>query len=154
MEDNKLISMVDFVVEQGKMTIVIDEWEGKRQESLTKIYNYANFLKQPLTLGMFVLCDLEGNVMIKPNAYNNMLNTADWMAYNSDYQQAKERVLFEGLEFDMGIGLNFYYIRNAISEITISVEKSINRFPNNYKTIEDIVRIKPTLTPNALKQLS
>ena len=39
----KLISMTDFVL--------------YKKESHTQIMKYAKFLKQPLTLGMFVPCD-------------------------------------------------------------------------------------------------
>ena len=41
----KLISMTDFVL--------------YKKESHTQIMKYAKFLKQPLTLGMFVPCDEE-----------------------------------------------------------------------------------------------
>ena len=47
----KLISMTNFVLEQ-KENNKID-----LQQRFINSYNYANFLKQPLDLGMFVTCD-------------------------------------------------------------------------------------------------
>jgi DNA-directed RNA polymerase delta subunit len=56
----KLISMTDFVLEQNKEPYFY-------YDSLwNKVIAYANFLKQPLTLGMFVPCDSNGNVVKKP----------------------------------------------------------------------------------------
>ena len=62
----KLISMTDFVLEVSKQTTN----EGNSLvRNFNKIKNYAQFLKQPLKLEMFVPCD--------------------------DSEQAKEKVFFE-----------------------------------------------------------
>jgi hypothetical protein len=51
--------MTDFVLEQNKEPYFY-------YDSLwNKVIAYANFLKQPLTLGMFVPCDSNGNVVKK-----------------------------------------------------------------------------------------
>ena len=50
----KLISMTDFVLEQSKK---IMNCELTHLESHHQIVDYANFLKQPLKLEMFVPCD-------------------------------------------------------------------------------------------------
>ena len=55
--------------------------------------NYANFLKQPLKLEMFVPCDSDGNVLANPN--NNM-NLKYPKLKHQQYRQAKEKVLFKG----------------------------------------------------------
>ena len=47
-----LISMVDFILEQHEQCI----------SSTNATYKYANFLKQPLELWMFVPCDENGDV--------------------------------------------------------------------------------------------
>ena len=52
---NKLISMVNFVLQQ-------DITDIKQRDSIVK---YANFLKQPLNLGMFVPCDEEDKVLFE-----------------------------------------------------------------------------------------
>lgn len=66
----KLVSMTDFVLEQ--MENVMLDGTGS---VCARIGNYANFLKQPLKLEMFVPCDDEGNVFDKPDAdYYMMVN--------------------------------------------------------------------------------
>jgi len=58
-----LISMTDFVLEQER------EFDRARvgfNEFTNNVCNYAKFLKQPLELWMFVHCDEDGNVLIKP----------------------------------------------------------------------------------------
>lgn len=64
----KLVRMTDFILES-------DDLQG--------IKKYAEFLRQPLTLGMFVPCDRDG----KP------LEEIKWI-------KAKQEVLFEGFEWN------------------------------------------------------
>lgn len=59
----KLISMTDFVILQN---ISLANKEIKHNECGLRILKYANFLKQPLILGMFVPCDENGNVLEEP----------------------------------------------------------------------------------------
>lgn len=59
---------------------------------------YGLFLKQPLQLWMFVPCDWDGNVLRKPleRNYDNVnINNS----YYKEYQEAKNRCLFEGVEY-------------------------------------------------------
>jgi hypothetical protein len=44
----KLIPMIDFVLKEGNPS-------NTDQQFTDKVMAYANFLKQPLTLGMFIL---------------------------------------------------------------------------------------------------
>lgn len=105
----KLISMTDFVLEQ-------------RGDNL----KYAQFLKQSLNLGMFVPCDLEGNVLQDPGLIPS---------YElQEYRKYKERVLFEGTEEE------FRFI--------------INRLKNNDNLIIDnLTKNTLTLTKSAQKKL-
>ena len=68
--------MTDFVLELGKTNQI----ELSDEAFIDVVLNYAQFLKQPLTLGMFVPCDEDGNIL---------------ETYDPRHQQAKERVLFE-----------------------------------------------------------
>jgi len=68
---DKLISMVNFVLEQSG---IYNTYESELE--LKTIRSYANFLKQPLKLEMFVCVDDEGNVLknefgkvIKPKGF-------------------------------------------------------------------------------------
>ena len=87
-----LIGMVDFVLNQGE-TSSFDtdqgDWYFKEQSKLDKIRSYANFLKQPLELWMFVPCKLVDGVWVvleekKPFQDNYF-----------EYQQAKDICVFE-----------------------------------------------------------
>jgi len=86
-----LISMVDFVIEQDKINKI--GWNN-----YVNLVSYANLLKQPLELWMFVPCDEDGNVLAEPPK-NVDINNVDWQI---EYQQAKERCLFEKSKYGMG----------------------------------------------------
>ena len=70
--------MTDFVLQQGNPSNTDSQFADK-------IMSYAHFLKQPLTIGMFVPCDEDGNVLEECDKIK-------------EYRKAKEKVLFEGLE--------------------------------------------------------
>ena len=89
----KLISMTSFVLEIEKQPYV----EGTKYKDLV---NYAKFLKQPLKLEMFVPCDEDGDILEEPEYYEQRLPNM-MTEYNDEiyrYEQAKEKVLFEGFE--------------------------------------------------------
>ena len=155
----KLISMTEFVIHEsfgvGNEIISKDEF-------CNKCSNYANFLKQPLTLGMFIPCDEEGNILEEPD--HSMYFTATTIGedkYNNDayeYEQAEERVLFEGFHV-IGVDKNYCHIelKNADLWIVfyngkICLEYSFNEETSIY-TIEDIIEYNLTLTDSAIKQL-
>lgn len=88
----KLISMTDFVLE--------------KKASHTQIIRYAQFLKQPLSLGMFVPCDDEGNILKEPvddsdrgRCEYDLLKKLTFKENSEKYQQAKDRILFEGYTY-------------------------------------------------------
>ena len=85
-----LIPMSDFVLQEYTK---LNAYYYQENKVLKKIHDYAKFLKQPLTLGMFVPCDLEGLILAKPSdeAYENCLD-------NVIYREAKSRVIFEEFE--------------------------------------------------------
>ena len=95
--DGFLIPMTDFVLEQ------LNE-QNSRIKPMREVFNslekYATFLRQPLKLEMFVPCDEEGDVLEKPEDYEKRLPNM-MTEYNDEiyrYEQAKEKVLFEGFE--------------------------------------------------------
>ena len=94
--------MTDFVLEQTKNfnAVVYDDLETASINLIERIENYANFQKQPLKLEMFVPCDEDGNVLEEPTNYEKRLSNM-MTEYNDEvytYNQAKEKVLFEGFE--------------------------------------------------------
>lgn len=103
----KLISMIDFVLEQTKLLRedLSDTLAIQYGKYLDRIEQYANFLKQPLTLGIFVPCDEKGNILRKPNYYscfedNSYLTQPDLINLENceRYQKAQQNVLFEGFD--------------------------------------------------------
>ena len=114
----RLIPMTDFVISQ---------FENETDPILSekKMFDYANFLKQTLNLGMFVPCDLKGNFLEIPT-YNSNLKELEEAHFR--YQQAKERVIFDGFEYDKkGFAKK--------GDFYVNEEFIIN------KTIEDIIKL-------------
>ena len=147
MEKFKLISMTDFVLEESKNRQQYDE-------RFYRCYAYANFLKQPLKLEMFVPCDDEGNVVKKPKMlyYDSMTGWScpqdeiDYEDKMRPYEQAKEKVLFEGCSISKLMPDNYYQVYCDSDRILwLSWNKS--------KTIEDLILSNLTLTESAKKQI-
>ena len=157
---NKLISMVNFVLQQ-------DITDIKQRDSIVK---YANFLRQPLKLEMFINCDDDGNVLKEPKKTNYQVDVntkcSGWkylydnndklIGYYDDrkwkedfvkYKQSKEKVLFEGIEFRRNGGVNFL----TINEDTFAFHDFNIKF--KYLTIEFLVQYDLKLTESALKQI-
>ena len=136
----KLISMMDFVeiVEHPQTQEHASNETALRLDFYDSVTRYAKFLKQPLTLGMFVPCNEDGKVLIDPSKNLNLRNP-DFK--HIQYKEAQERVLFEG----------FNHIEGGVySEYEIIKIKDIE-----CKKIEDLVKedCYLTLTPNAIKQI-
>lgn len=130
--------MTDFVLEQKLMLNI----QGYEKKFISNVSNYANFLKQPLELEMFVPVDEEGNVFEEP------IETVGGVElYSEKYQKAKEKVLFEGFEIrDKG---NFYFIEQKRSCLYYRVLKN-----NSKAKIEKLLVFNEvTLTESAIKQL-
>lgn len=120
----ELISMTNFVLELQNSVSNDCPFE--------LCINYANFLKQPLELWMFVPCDDGGNVFEEPvysePTCEDEIGKHDELIYQ--YQQAKERCLFvwqDGFDY------------NTICEMLLS--------------IEDVINLQFELTQTAIKQL-
>jgi hypothetical protein len=93
--ENKLIPMVDFVLNQSVNLPFVTRFANCE--------SYAKFLKQPLKLGFFIPCDENDVPLVEPKDYVCFINgigghiDVTFQEYKL-YQQAKERVLFEGFE--------------------------------------------------------
>lgn len=150
-ENNKLISMVEFVKEQSQY-VKSDISAG---QSWDNTYRYANFLSQPLELWMFVPA-IDGEVLDNPKYLKDFgyydINRYDYMEWDkeeykkdlAEYNQAKERCLFEGFE---------YYNKNCA--IHIQTGNYVDEeFCERY-TIEDLLIFfnNITISPAALKTI-
>ena len=94
--------MTDFVLRINEIEKEIDQFfDSWRMKQLRIIENYAQFLKQPLKLEMFVPCDDEGIVLEEPKIeeeYVDEHTTQIFAQYQYDLDKAKEKILFEGFE--------------------------------------------------------
>ena len=106
------------------------------------------FLDQPLQLWMVVPCDDNGVPIEEPICYG----VGDEQYYGcrmDEYQQAKEKCLFEGC------ALRYYNVENSGCTKVDFNGKNIALFQDDYSCnkIEDLVNHNLTLTPTAIKQL-
>lgn len=109
--------MTDFVLQEEKKGLQNTD----RHLRFEKILKYAKFLKQPLTLGMFVPCDEMTEVMNYEEIKQSVIEGTDsWDAY----EKAKEKVLFEGF--------------NILSNEDDIIELECNDIFINYNKEEDL----------------
>lgn len=94
----KLISMTDYVLEQSNNENLIKHISDPNEKEFMNVwvfvFRYAQFLKTPLELGMFVPCDEKGNVLEEPlQGYpgNEQYEGCEM----DEYIKAKKRVVFE-----------------------------------------------------------
>ena len=133
----KLISMTSFVLQR-------DITDIKQRDSIVK---YANFLKQPLKLEMFVPCDEEGDILEEPTNYEKRLLNM-MTEYNDEvytYYQAKAKVLFEGFEYDKE---NDWVTYNEFARFFVS-ELQNGKVEDLFKLIKDEI----TLTETSKKEI-
>ena len=133
----KLISMTVFVLEQSKRIMNV---EITHLESHNQIVNYANFLKQPLKLEMFVPCDDNGNVL-EGIIGNGMIH--NYSEKVKQYEQAKDKVLFDGFDIYSNGDLHNAFVTFESSRLEImNVENLITDFQYSfYLTSNAIERI-------------
>lgn len=149
-----LTSMTDFVLEQRKMH------QGDFEDYADFICRYALFLKQPLAINQFVPCKLvdgEWVFLEEPHREDyDMYDDTVFLIHIQEYQQAKERCLFNGFEVKKRNCNDsvFEYIENGLIAIYYFNSKN-NKFQQNtdYKKIEDLVRYNLQLTKTALKEI-
>lgn len=138
----KLISMTDFVLQENKGGQQINSITSQLHQELRRIKKYANFLKQPLKLEMFVPCDVDGNPFNRKEILGQVMDgTNSW----SEYEQAEERVLFEDFEI----------ATNKEGEKVVLGDYTCFKFSDlENGTIEDLVKyVHIKLTPNAIKSI-
>jgi len=147
----KLISMTDFVLEQSKREVKIHGMLLEMSKEFQKSVKYADFLKQLLTLGMFVPCDKQGNIvsLLAPRAFTSK---SAYDLNHKKYYEAKDRVLFEGCTSNISETFvhNKYVYYFYFQDIWYLTSKSGDE---DYYTIEDIIHLGLTLTPTTIKKI-
>lgn len=153
----KLTSMVNFVLQK-------DITDIKQRDSIVK---YANFLRQPLKLEMFINCDDDGNFFEEPKNTNYQVDVntkcSGWkylydnndklIGYYDDrkwkedfvkYKQSKEKVLFE-------IEKSNYKFTIEDAKYLIGYYSTVEQFIN--AVISNEIMVNFNLTSNAIKQI-
>ena len=129
----KLISMKDYVIEFSNVL------------NSAELRKYAEFLDQPLTLGMFVTCGGDGYVLEEPNEKDEQFYGAYGISNlnkaKNKYQAAKDRVLFEG----------FNSIKD-VEDFSFTLGEFIN-FKSKVEHLLGVPRVEFNLTKSAIKQL-
>ncbi|ASK29355.1 hypothetical protein CEY12_04245 [Chryseobacterium sp. T16E-39] len=137
---HKLIPMTTFVLEYYSHEGYAD------LQTLNLMNNYANLLKHPLTLGMFIPVDTDGNVLKEPKNYaswksleHNTKKTNENSAVpgfkeNSIYQTAEQKCFFEGFQ----VAYNGYSVVRIVASYDDSIELSFNKVDLKFQTFEDI----------------
>lgn len=106
----KLISMTDFV---------LDQYEKLKSPTLFEetVFNYANFLKQPLKLEMFIPCDENSNVLeipidiyYRPDFDCQKFPQECYQHDLKDYDEAKAKVLFKDCTACKPMSNSDYYV--------------------------------------------
>ena len=141
----KLISMTDFVLEQ--------DLEFKPTRTYKElVINYANFLKQPLELWMFVPCLFTGGhnvVMEEPTRYpNDEYSTTEGQLYN----EAKNKCLFNGFKIEFSSNTTNILSCNG-KKYAYSVNNKF-QFYGNIKLIEELNGNEIWLTQTAIKKFA
>jgi len=147
-----LISMTDFVLEQERE---FDRARAGFNEFTNNVCNYAKFLKQPLELWMFVPCKLVDGVWVvlaHPNFIKGKRNALFFNNKMDEYQQAKERCLFEGFEFNFKTS-HIICFSNKVHNIRFYKNGWLTIDAKDIETIEDLIKYNLQLTQTAQKQI-
>lgn len=135
----KLISLVEYCQEVSK-EFIAPKKPFDKNEWFGKILNYSDFLKQPLTLGMFVPCFTDGTVFSKFQL--EILDSEDLVTeLREAYKQAKERVLFK----DCGI-MDDWFIQFHDGYLFCNIHNIVNY------TMEDLAQYNLELSQSVIKQ--
>ncbi len=130
-----LISMVDFVLELDTK----EHWA----EDFKKCVNYANFLKQPLELWMFIACYLRNGSWI-PYTKDTLLNN---IYLFNEWKQAKNNILFEGFE------LVSEFENQGCFSLSYNNDKRIFSLDDKIENLLEYKGIEFKLTKPVIKQL-
>ena len=136
----KLIPMTSFVIDYYSHEGYAD------LQTLQLMKNYANFLKQPLALWMFVPTDSKGELLKEPEDYDFWRNVdskakkdltiseSSKIVQFKAYEKARKKILFEGFK----VGYNGYSVVRIIASYDDSIELSFKKDNFNNQMIDDV----------------
>lgn len=155
-------TMTEFVLEENKYfdSLTDDDFWDSLIHLSNRIHNYAKLLPTPLTLGMFVPVDDDGNVLEEPEYYDKWLTPNkfsytglefdSWKECCSIYKKALSNVLFDGFEItDESEGKSELWRLSNEDGFCLLFSNFYDRTKSlNLKTIEDLIPFKLKLTDN------
>ncbi len=136
----------------------IDLGHGSLKDKYDLILRYVTFLLRGLELGMFIPCDLDGNVLEKPIKHvgvksMELKSIRVYEALRMQYQEALDRVLFEGFRIKETRKGEFLLDKDSVCIMYLNTEK--DKWETIlFKTIEDLTELGLTLTKSAKKELN
>ncbi|QWA38856.1 hypothetical protein [Chryseobacterium sp. ZHDP1] len=154
MKDNKLKNLKDFCLN----TILNSNPPYNPTKMLTQISSYIGILERPISLGLFVPCDINGKYLKPPVNFEGKFS--EYKTLLKQYTEAQDRVMFEGFEIRQHdwpskkyeLGLYHKDYEWSLAQVTPEFRWG---YVNIFK-IEDITLYSPnknlfTFTENALK---
>ncbi|MEE6130244.1 hypothetical protein V2E39_22790 [Chryseobacterium arthrosphaerae] len=141
----KLLPMTEFVLLQKEKRA---EQKITLNDYIRSIENYADFLRQPITLGMFVPVDHYGKVLKNPHAIDEDAGT-EKEELQIEFNHALEKILFEGFKiaWDGEVIINI-----CLDDLNLAFDKTTLKSGMNY-TIEHLCQYRLQFTTSALKQI-
>lgn len=141
-------TMVEFVLEKADKFRQVDNYDIIDYQSDTE--KYANALSQTPRLGHFIQCDENDVPLSSPIEYSGM--DSDAVATVKYYQQACDRVLFEGFKL---VGERCIELENCDLCIDFSgkniVVTDVLCSETTVYTMEHLIEHEPSLTDNGAK---
>ncbi|MEJ5105529.1 hypothetical protein [Chryseobacterium sp. MYb328] len=146
-QNMKLISMTEFVLQHKEnVEFHMNDTVVETGKLMQKVFKYAEFLRQPLTLGMFVPVDEQGKELslVPLKVFEGKFK--DYQAVLGNYVKAKEKVLFEEIKIKHREN---YFILEDEDGTLIRVLKNKTSLK-----VEDLLKMSSVeLTPSVLKQI-
>jgi len=135
---HRLIPMTSFVIDYYSNEGYAD------LQTLQLMKNYASFLKQPLSLKMFIPTDSEGELMKEPEDYSSWKDAKSKIRkdkYTQEqtekfklYEKAKKKLLFEGFR----VAYNGYSVVRIVASYDASIELSFKKDNLSSQISEDV----------------
>ncbi|OCK50655.1 hypothetical protein BA768_19470 [Chryseobacterium sp. CBo1] len=153
----KLVPMIDFVIEYYSHEGYAD------LHTLNLMNNYANFLRLPLALNMFVPVDRSGNILKEPKSFDSWKSLAHNQIIDDEYQtelneykayqKAKGKCLFG----DFKVAYNGFSVVRIVASYDHNLELSFSKTENifqGFNTVESLIRFDEIfLTKAVLKKI-
>lgn len=154
----KLTPLIIFIEDKCNPfeSVDIQDYYSKRSDVLDSIEKYVHFINQPLNIGMFTPCDVNGVKIDEPEDYDKFLEIEECKLDNPrkigwsleecnlglpkmcrDYHRLKKDVIFKDSDPNIvfntkGLGYDYYTIY--------------------YSKVKDLIKYELSLTSNAIEK--